>query len=81
MKTRELISNFNVTVDFDEVLNLFTISGTESVLRQIIAVLSVNEYTDDTRAFIGLFGGTIKEIRQLFVFEDGENKGFMVIPA
>ena len=81
MKTRELIGNFNVTTDFDERLNLFTISGTESVLRQIIAVLSVNEYTDDTRAFIGLFGGAIKGINQLLVFEDGENRGFMVVPA
>ena len=81
MKTRELINDFNVTVDFDEMLNLFTISGTEKVLRQIIAVLYVNEYTDDTMAFIGLFGGAVKEIRQLLVFEEGENRGFMVVPA
>ena len=77
MKTRELINGFNVTVDYDEKVCLFTISGEESELRKIIAVLSVNEYTDDTLAFKGIFGVAFPELKHLLVFEDGENRGFM----
>ena len=69
---------FGVKVTIDSNSGLYDVRGTEHQIREVMDYLDGNDFHNDGGAMEAVFGlKKAKVINRLFVFLEGENKGYL----